>query len=234
MNTKEAKELMLKYLMPRIEQYGFRKPGRGSEFQIKRKTKNGEDVINGGINDYNPVQQILFGVLKKDTRVTDILLMVQSKGIKLSPMVDKNTFLLGYSYDGIHNPSQIGYLPLMEIEADVEKCVNLMVDFLERKALPLLDKFEDLREIDKMINGIEPWEADFDKPYSFGTYFNFSRLIIAKLCDNEKYEELIDFTYSTLERRSKENGYNYVYDRHDLNKPLPALIQLLNEVRPIY
>jgi len=234
MNTAEAKQLMLKYLMPKIESRGFKTPGKSSEFQIKRKTKNGEDVISGGFTDFNPVQKIVYGAGKRDKRIIDILLQIQEKGITLSPPINKNSSTLGISYERIHKLNYIGYLPEMETEADVEKCVNMMLEFLEGTAFPMLDKFEDLREIDRIINGDEPWDTDWEKSFLLGAYFNFSRLVIARLSGNEKYEDLIEFTYSTLERRSKESGHPFTYDREDMNKPLPALIKVLEDIKPQY
>lgn len=226
MNKSEARQLMMKYLIPRIEKYGFKERGRGTEFEVIRKTKNGEDSIGGGFTDYNPIQQIVYGTGKSDKRILDILFSVQSKGIQLSPPVNKKTVTT--------TVFSKGKMPLMETEADVEKCVGIMLDFLEGTAFPTLDRFEDIREIDKIINGPEPWETDWQMPYSFGAFFNFTRLIIAKLSGNNKYDALIDFTYDTLERRSKENGQNFVYDRNDLTKPLPALIQHLSTLKPLY
>jgi hypothetical protein len=233
MNTKEARDLMMKYLMPRIEKYGYKERGKGSEFSIVRKRPYGEDSIGGGFTDFNPIQKIIYGAGKRDFRITKFLLQMQEMGIILSPPAKKNSLTLGISYERMNGLNYSGYLPEMQTEADVEKCVNLMLEFLEGTAFPLLDKFEDLREIDKIINGNEPWISDIEKPYTFVTYFNFSRLIIAKLCGNQKYDDLIELTYSKLERISAESG-NPFHGRDDLSKPIPALIQLLKDVQPIY
>ncbi|TXJ25451.1 MAG: hypothetical protein E6Q24_14300 [Chitinophagaceae bacterium] len=233
MNTKEAKELMLKYLIPQIERYGFKPPGKGSEFEIKRKVKSGEDVIVGGFTDYNPIQKIIFSFSKRHKSIIDILKVLEVKGVKLSPPISKHTGTIGSSYRLLHDLNTSEYLPEMQTEADVEKCVNLMLEFLEGTAFPLLDKFEDLREIDKIINGNEPWITDVGQSYTFGAYFNFSRLIIAKLCGNPRYDALIELTYSKLERISAESG-NSFHGRDDLSKPIPALIKILKDVEPIY
>ncbi len=234
MNKTEALQLMLKYLMPRIEPYGFKSPGKGTEFQIKRKTKNGEDRITGGFTDYNPVQQIIYGAGKRDLRILNILNDLQAKGIMLSPPISRYTGTLGVSYEALHQLNYIGYLPHMETEADVEKCVKMMFKFLEETAVPLLDKFEDLRELDQVINGDDPWPTDSNESYRFGGNFFEKRVIIAKLANNPNYESLIDFTYRAAERLSTENGYPFVYDRNDLTKPLPALVHLLRDVKPLY
>lgn len=234
MNKTEARALMMKHLLPKIEKYGYKEKKGGSEFQIVRKVDSGEDIINGGFTDYNPEQQIIYNFYKKHKSILSVLKLLEGSGISLSPPISKHTGTIGFSYGQINNLDKIGYLPFMATEADVEKCVGIMVEFMETTAFPLLDKFEDLREIDKIINGEQPWETDWKEAYSFGTYFNFIRLIVAKLSGNVKYEYLVEFTYTTLEKRSMETGNPFVYDRHDITKPLPALIKLLEDVESIY
>lgn len=235
MKKVEAKELMMKHLMPCIEKYGYKeKKSSSSDFEIFRKTSSGRDVIGGGVNDYNPIQKIIYGTGKINDRVNKILFSLQDTGIFLSPPVRKDSRLISTSYPATHNLDYYDYLPEMLTESDVEKCVEMMLEFLEGTAFPLLEKFEDLREIDKIINGEAPWETDWGKPFILGAYFNFTRLIIAKLSGNNKYNWLIDFTYSVLEKRSKENGHSFIYDRNDLTKPLPALIKLLEGIEPIF
>ena len=231
----EAKQLMMKYLMPSIEKYGYKeKKSRSSDFEIFRKTLGGRDVIGGGINDYNPIQKIVYGTGKINDSINKILLSLQDTGVFLSPPVRKDSGFIYISYSIIHKLDITSYLPDMLTELVVEKCVSMMLEFLEDTAFPLLDRFEDLREIDKIINGENPWESDLDKPYSFGAYFYFIRLIIAKLSRNDKFDWLVDFTYTTLERRSAENGNSFINNRKDLSKPLPALITMLEDVKPIY
>ncbi len=234
MNKTEARQLMMKYLIPQIEKYGFKERGRGTEFEIVRKVKSGEDVIMGGFTDYNPQQEIIYGTGKRDRRIIDILLKLQDSGAIMSLPVNKKTYSISVTYSLLNKIYTGSYMPRMETEQDVEKCVNIMVDFLINTAFPILENFEDLREIDKMINGDEPWTTDWRMPHTLGGYFYENRLIIAKLVNNPRYEDLIDFNYKTLERLSAENGSPFTYDRNDLSKPLPALIKLLEDVKPLY
>lgn len=234
MTKTEARQLLMKHLLPRIEQFGFKERGKSSEFEIVRKTANGEDIIGGGFTDYFPVQRIIYGTGKCDKRIINILLELQKAGIALSPPVNKKTTTFSVSYETQNHLNYVGYLPDMETETDVVKCVGMMVDFLEGTAFPLLDKFEDLREIDQLINGPEPWDTDWQKPYRFGGNFAEKRIIIAKLSGNANFQELVDFTYKALERLSAESGHPFVYDRANLSKPLPALIELLKDIKPLY
>ena len=235
MNKSEAKQLMSKYLLPFIEKHGYKeRKGRNTDFEFIKKTANGQDIIIGGFTDYNPVQQIIYSLSKKNNIVHEIFLKLQGSGITLSPPLGKNTVLLGVSYSSINNLNTLAYLPHMETEADVIKCVGIMIDFMEVTGFPIMEKFEDLREIDMVINGEKAWTTDWQMQYSFGAYFNFYRLIIARLCANANYYGLIEFTYSTLEKRAAENGSQFDYNRNDLSKPLPALIKLLEDVKPIF
>ncbi len=77
---------------------------------------------------------------------------------------------------------------MMETEEDVQKCIAMMATFMEQTALPLLEKFNDLKEVDKIINGEEPWETDWHKPFVFGSNFHLKRLIISKLAGLGSYE----------------------------------------------
>lgn len=98
---------------------------------------------------------------------------------------------------------------------------------------PLLDKFNDIREVDAIIDGNEPWCTDWQMPYSFGAQFYEKRLVIAKLAGNPRFEELVDFTYTTIERLSAESGSPFTYDRNNYSMPIPAIVRALSDVRPL-
>ena len=235
MTKNEAKQLMTKHLLPFIEKQGYKeRKGSNTDFEFIRKTAKGQDIIIGGFTDYHPAQQIIYSLSKKNKIVHEILLKLQDSGISLSPKVSNHTALIGVSYSSINNLNSLAYLPYMESEVDVVKCVSMMIDFMEVIAFPIMEKFEDLREVDKIINGSNPWATDWKMPYSFGAYFNFCRLIIARLSGNPHYFSLIEFTNTTLEKRSAESCSQFIYSKEDLSKPLPALIKLLEDVKPIY
>jgi hypothetical protein len=159
---------------------------------------------------------------------------LQDTGIKLIPKIAKATDTIGFSYSSLNGLNHFNYLPDIRTEDDVKKCTEMMTDFLVNTALPIVDKFNDLREIDKLINGIDPWTTDWQMPYAFGGNFYEKRLIIAKLAGNSSFDDLVDFNYKTLEKLSAENGHPFTYNRSDLAKPLPALIKILQDVKPLY
>ena len=225
---------MMKYLIPSIAKYGYKERGKSSDFEIVRKAPNGTDIILGGIDDYGSEQQIVYGVGKSDNRITDILKSLEKSTRLLSPPISSKSLTISFSYstlNGLNNPV---YLPDMKDEGDIEKNARLIVEFLETKAQPLLEKFNDLREIDKIINGDAPWESDSNMPFRFSSYFNFIRLIVARLAGNEKFDFLVDFTYSKIEKDLIEQGNPLVIDRTNITKPLPGLIEILSKKAPIY
>ncbi|MBL7744128.1 MAG: hypothetical protein JNN00_11685 [Chitinophagaceae bacterium] len=234
MNKTDAKKLMMKYLLPQIEKIGYKERGKGAEFEIVRKIASGEDIISGGFTDYNPIQKIIYGCNKRHEAIIAILKSLEEKGVILSPPISRHTITIGFRYETLNGLNFVGYLPEMETEVDVKKCVDKMLDFLHNIAFPLLDKFNDLREIDMLINGEQPWTTDYRMPYALGGNFYEKRLIIAKLSGNPNFQSLIDFCYDSLEQLSAKSGHPFTYNRNDMTKPLPALIKLLQGVKSLY
>ncbi len=230
----EARELTINHLTPFLQENGFSiKLNKAMEAQIERKSTNGLDSIGIRMLDYRPYYRIVYGFNKVSFSINDILLRLQ-ENVALSPKIEKKSRFLFFSYNTIHNPSETDYLPDMLTEADVVKAVQQMLDFMTSTAFPLLGKYDDFKEIDRIINGETPWVDDWHKEFALGNDFRLNRLIIAKLAGNSRFDELVDLNYKQSENQSAQNGYPFTYDRNDLNKPLPALINLLNRVKPLY
>ncbi len=230
----EARMLTIKHLKPFLEKQGFNvKLNKGFEARIERKRENGLDTIGIGMLNYNPAFQIRYGFNKINYSNNEVLLKLQEV-VKLDYIAEKKSRFLFFSYSTVNGLDEDQYLPYMESEADVEKCVGMMIDFMETTAFSLLDRFEDLKEVDKIVNGENPWETDWKMPYAFGGNFYEKRLILAKLTGNPYYESIVNFNYATLEKLSAESGHPFVYDRTDISKPLPVLIEILKEVKPLY
>jgi hypothetical protein len=232
MNKSEVKQLMAKYLLPAIEGHGYKERKiRSSDFSFVRNTAMGLDEIMGGFNDYNPVQKILYSVQKSHKPVVDILLQLQADGITLNPKVDKNSATMGFSYCTLNGIRGHIYLPEMQTEEEVQQNVNMMVRFLEETAFPLLNKFEDVREIDRIINGPEPWAMDYLKPYAFGLYFYLKRLIFAKLSGLGNYDRVLEFLRK--EYGSRVNDKDGSVYRTILNE-IEELNKLIANVKSLY
>jgi hypothetical protein len=104
----------------------------------------------------------------------------------------------------------------------------------EEVIFPLLSRFEDLREIDKVINNLDDfWDWDVGKPFRLGGNFNSKRMIIAKLSGNPRYEEVVEKYFNELDKkRAKENMPPF--DRNDLTKPTAYTVHFLKDIKPLY
>jgi len=234
MNLLQARELTIKYLEPFLAKNNFSvKLNKSKQATIQRKRADGFDIMTTRLLDYNPAYRIEYGFRNINNTVNSIMLQLQSK-VKLQYEYDDKSYFVYFAYHTINNISEVAYLPAMSSEPEVQECCNMIIDFMSKTALPLLDKLEDIREIDKIINGDEPWDDDWRKPFGIGNNFGYYRLIVAKLAGNPNFDELVDLNYKQREALSAKNGYPYTYERSNLNKPLPALIEILKSVEPLY
>jgi hypothetical protein len=230
----QIKELVYKNCAEPLTALGFEvKPNKAFDLTARKKRNNGFDSIAFAYNVYGDTFFLLYALNKTDNRVNKILLELQEK-VKLDFKVEKQSPVLFFSYNTLHDPSNSRYLPEMKTEQDVSKCVDMMMEFISTTAMPLFDKFEDLRELDAIINGDNSWETDWHKPYTLGGNFYEKRLIIARLAGNPHFEKLVDFNYKTLEKLSAENGSPFTYDRDDCTRSLPLLVTILKQVEPVY
>lgn len=204
----EARELTLKYLEPVLKKHGFTvKLSASKQARIERKSANGLDIIGFDMLNYNPSFRIMYALSKTNVRVNAILLRLQER-VRLPLEVDKRTPFISFSYNTLHNPTRTVYLPSMVTEEEVQKCVAMMASFIEDPGMPLLARFDDLKEVDRIINGEDPWETDWLKPYPLGWTFYLSRLIISKLAGLGSYNRILSFVndYYTSFFDDPENG----------------------------
>jgi hypothetical protein len=110
---------------------------------------------------------------------------------------------LNFSFESINGLQTSRYLPDIREEADVQVNTDLIIDFMKSTALPLLERFNDIREIDKEINGYVFWENDWRKPFQVGS-FAFHRLIIAYLCGNSNFEKLYNYHNGLFDYSNKD------------------------------
>jgi hypothetical protein len=207
----EARELTLKYLEPTLKKHGFTiKLNARKQAKIERKTANGTDIFAFDMLNYAPSFRIRYAFIKINVPINDILLRFQER-TKLSLLVDKKTWFIFFSYNTLYKPNDTAYLPYMETEGEVKKCVAMMSSFIEDPGMPLLTRFDDLRELDRIVNGEEPWETDWLKRYVFGVAFNLKRLIISRLAGLGSYNRIFSFVsdYYTSRFNDPEYGNNF-------------------------
>ena len=223
---------MTKYLLPAIERRGYaERKLKSSDFNFVKKTATGEDVIVGGFTDFNPRQKIIYSFMKRHKTILAILLQLQKNGAKLTPPIGKNTGTIGFSYCTIHDIRKDTELTTMQTEEEVKQRVGSMVSFMEETAFPLMDKFEDLREQDRIINGEDPWQMDGLKPYPLGGNFHLKRLIIARLAGLGSYERILDFVREDYTSRfNGEYGHSFRVALDEVEE----LNRVLAGVKPLY
>jgi hypothetical protein len=220
----EARGITMKHLEKFLVSNGFAiKLNKAKEAQIERKTKTGFDSVGIGMLDYRPYYKITYGFNKINLSINEILLRLQQI-VPLSPKEEKKSRFLFFSYNTIKKPAETSYLPDMLDEADVKRCVDLMIGFMKETALPWLEKFEDLREIEKVINGETPWETDWHKPFTLGGNFHLKRLIISRLSGSGSYDRILEFVRQDFQSHFEDQyGSDYrqaLVQVEELNKTL--------------
>jgi len=226
----EARELTLKYLEPTLHKHGFTvKLSASKQAKIERKTANGTDILGFEMLNYTPSFQIRYAFSKINTRINDILMGLQER-IKLSLKEEKKSWFIFFSYNTLHKPTETSYLPYMETEAEVQKSVAMMSSFIEDTGVPLLVRFDDLREVDRIVNGEEPWETDWHKPYVLGGNFHLKRLIISKLAGQGNYDRMFSWVSDHYASKFNEKyGDNY----RVLMAEVEELDKMLKEVKTL-
>jgi hypothetical protein len=106
----------------------------------------------------------------------------------------------------------------------------MMTDFLLNSAVPIVNKLNDLREIDKVINGDKPWKTDWQMPYAFGGNFHLKRLIIAKLSGLGNYERIMSLVREDF---TSHFDSKYADDYKKALADVEALDKILKEVKPL-
>jgi len=228
----ETRELTLKYLGPIVKKHGFNvKLSAGKQAKIERKTPGGTDILAFDMLNYNPSFRIRYAFCKINTHVNNILLNFQEK-IRLPLQDDKRSWFIFFSYNTLHKPNETAYLPYMETEEDVQKCVSIMSSFIEDTGLPLLARFEDLREVDKIINGEERWDTDWLKPYVLGGNFYLKRFIISRLAGLGSYDRVLSFIsdFYTSHFDDQQYGNNYKARMAEVKE----LDKMLKNIKPLY
>ena len=238
MNKRETQDFIVKYLDSYLSKQGFkhRKSNRTEVEYIRKIDKNNFERFRLSTINYYDSHKLRFGFGKRIGAVEDIMARINEKVPFTNPSYKKNTTTLGFGYNSYNGLNKDGCFGYMETEEQVKENVEKVIDFTEYHALPLLNKFNDLREIDKLINGEGDnfWENDWKKPFNLAGRFNVRRLIIAKLSGHKNFDELVDKVYKSIEEESTKNGYPFVYDRNDLTAEIPYTVHFLENIKSLY
>lgn len=234
MTGTEAKALIIKNATPYFEQKGWKlKKVRWNEAIFVNKKNEYFDIIGISTTDYNPEQLIGYGLGKRIEAVEAVMKKIESKTPFDLPLKSDDTTLNILDKGDSLKREDKSYCTS---EEDVIYNLGKIFNYLDEHALPLLEKFNDLREIDNLINGEGEkfWDSDWKKPFNLAGRFDTRRLITAKLSGRKDFDELIDKVYESIEAESAKNGYPFTYDRTDLTKKLPYTIHLLKNVKSLY
>lgn len=191
MKKTETKKILFNQLKPFFVNNGYRLVKSKFSGFIK-ELDNGIDWVYFDSYDFNPCQKIHYSIMKRIDEVDEIWQEVDKKYFNVERLNIEFSYCLKFSYEMINNLNHTGYLPEINHEEDVETNVNIIIEFMNSTAFSLLKRFDDIREIDKEINGDIFWETDWRKPYQIGS-FAFHRLIIAYLSGNKNFEKLYDY-----------------------------------------
>lgn len=233
MKKTEAKELTIKYIDSFFKEFDFKLiKTTNSDVVYERKKEGGFDGFVSGTLDYNPIQIIAYSVYKRINAVEEISAKLGEK-IRLSPSINDETNTIAFGYETLNGINKQTTLPDMKTEEDLMSCVETIKTFMRETAIPLLDRFNDLREIDKEINGDEPWETDWKQKINLGGNFRYKRLIIAKLANSPNYDRLVEHEFAFLSKLAQEKGVT-LPDRNDTNWPLVYVINFLKDISPLY
>lgn len=230
MTKKETKEFIAKYFDSFALENGFKPYSKKLDdiacLYIKEYDL-GRDVITFGMYNYAISHQIFYHYGKFFNSIEQVVKQVNDK-IKLTPPYSKELYYttLSFGYESLNGVNKSAYLPFVENEEQVKNCIDEIIAFSKTQAFPLLDKMNDLYFLNKEINGTDFWESSWQKKYALSN-FDIKRLIIAKLAGSPNFDEIVDKNYKAIEKASAENGYPFIYDRNDLNKPIPHVLEIL-------
>lgn len=241
MKQSDAKKLFIEYNNALFEKWGFKeKKSRTSEAIYIRLKENGYEVIGVSTTNYYPEVVFGMGTQKRINEIEKILWDINeiySLGLNLTK---DETWTL--SFQGNHQNER--KLELLKVEhkddeRGVETSSHILMNFIEHELLPVYDLFDDIREIDKRINGEGKnfWEDDFgtSKPFNLGGFFFIRRIIIGRLCKSEEgFNQLVEKIYAMIDRNCIKLNLP-PFDRKDMSIETNITIKYLKEnVSPIY
>lgn len=236
MNKKQTEDYLLKYIDPYLSQKGFRhKKSERTQIEYYLKTEDNTFVkFSLSTINYHDSHLLRFGFGKRIGAIEDIMTQINEKIPFGNPKYQKNSTSLGFSYNSFHGIYKDGSFDFMENEQQVKENVEKIIDFSESEAFPFLKKLDDLRELDRSINGQGEnfWETDWKKPFNLAGRFVFRRLIIAKLNGRDDYEEFVQKIQNIANERASKN--KKVLDWDNLSLPVPYTLHFLKNVESLY
>jgi hypothetical protein len=217
--------------------YNFQQVNKGKgdlALWYNRESDIGFENMTINLNSYGEKHDLSFGFDKGYFKIEDILLKyneVAKYKINLHYR-DRLSSIIGFGNGVLSNLNWQDIMKTQDSFEGILKQIEHLKKFTTETALPLLDKFQDLRYLYSELQKEEFWLEKDKKYYIF--HADLVRLIVSKLINSSKYEADCNRSFEIAELLSAENGYPFVYDRNDLSMPLPCIINILKDIQPIY
>jgi hypothetical protein len=235
MTQKDAKVLYIKYAGQSLEKRNFKLMKTKNIIADYRREKSDryEEIYTSTLN-YQPRVVFQQGACIYIYIIEKILNEINEK-FSLKFRITDETKTLYYSGENyLTKQLQLGEVNGKENEQGVIESTKIIIEHIENEVLPAFDLFDDIREIDKRINGEgENWGEQ--KDFSLGYYEAVRRFIIARLCKSEEdFEEFCNKRYQEIdENLAKINKPKF--NRNDKNEWVNLTIIYLKEnVEPLY
>ena len=235
MKQSEAKNIFIELTNERLETLGFKlKKTRTSEAIYIRNKENGFERI--GISTTNYYPEVVFGMgnSKRINLIEDLLYQI-NQHLNLGLNLNKETVTL--TYKGNINERRLKLLEVehKDDERGVIESTKILMHFIENDLLSTYDLFDDIREIDKRINGEgENWGVE-NKPFSIDPYVPQRRFIMARLCkSDDAFEKFTNTFFNEVDEKMIAQG-EPIINRNDENLWIVKFIDYLRKnVKPIY
>jgi hypothetical protein len=232
LNNTQAKEFVIKYLTIFLESKGFvLKKTRTTDIYYYRKTVSGHDTLYLSFLDSFPGKKINYVLMKRIESIENIVAEI-IKVVDPNQKIDKNHPTFATSEGTVKDLRRDSYMPEMVNEKDVENSCNILIQFLETTGLPMVDRFEDMQELDNEINGENFWENVEHKPFNLGLHFSQKRMIIARLANQGNFDRVMQKSYEWMDNWCMENNQPLV-DKTDITKGTPYIEHYLRNLEII-
>lgn len=193
LSKKQAKEFELIYLKDFFEQNAFKlRKGGNSDFEFIKKLPNGSETIYfTHLEAFTGTRQEFY--VLKEIKIIESHLENILKGLGQSISKHKNPRTVKFwkgSIDGINTNN---YMPKMLNETYVASSCEIVKNFMAETGFSMLERFNDIKELDKEINGENFWTTDWQMPFDLGGDFDIKRMIIVKLSNNPNFDNIINY-----------------------------------------
>ena len=231
MTQKEAEQIVVDYLSPIFIERKF-KYNKSKWHGFVKLYDSGFEQLLLSFNNHWPRQQPEYTICKRFNLVEDIYSILSDK-FNFSETISylNKTFWFNY---GSLNFKGNSYLPPVETEEEMMGHAQKIKEFMIETGFPMLEKYSTLQAIDAEINGDDFWPTDWQHKFALGGGFPYKRLIIAKLCDNPRYDTLYTFHVNELEEIRKKYTNPRPLPLVDGKTAYQYLVEkLLKDVKPL-